>query len=306
MRHVALVLLLLLFVITGGLFMGWVWYALTGRPTQRTKEMNKYLSWAGLTIGPRARARLALHFARRSKCGAVAGGTAFALSLPLASAVQGGSGDVSGPLAGACCFVGFLLGRAASGLSLPEPTGTARVSSLQPHGLTDYLRRREIGVEIGFTVLGVAACLAGGTALVGHDWQLATAWLAVVLGAFVGAVSAAALLLQRRLLASPLRADDEDLLVVKDIILALGLRDLLVAAVVAPLFAWYIVLTWLDLAWWQGLGYFAGICVLLLLIRPLPLAARTPVASALVGVGGPEMQCPEGDLARRGKPSATS
>ncbi len=121
-----------------------------------------------------------------------------------------------------------------------------------------------------------------------HDSQLATAWLAVVLGAFVGAVSAAALLLQRRLLSSPLRADDEDLLVVKDIILALGLRDLLVAAGTAPLFAWYMVLTWLDLAWWQaGLGYLAGCCVLLLLFgrRRTEL---TPVARALAGSQGPE------------------
>lgn len=167
MRHVALVLLLLLLVIGGGLFMGWVWYALTGKAKQRTKEMDKYLSWAGLTIGPQARGRLERHFARRAKRGAVAAGAGFALGIPLAAAMQGRTGDQGGMLSAACSFVGLCLGRATSGMSLPEPTGAARVSSLQPHGLTDYLRQREIGVEIGLAVLGIAACLAGGTALGG-------------------------------------------------------------------------------------------------------------------------------------------
>lgn len=158
------------------------------------------------------------------------------------------------------------------------------MSSLQPHGLTDYLRSRDIGLEVGSIVLGALAFAGGVWAVLLSGRAPGAGWLALVLGTLVAGVSITALVLQRSMLRSPLRADDEDLLVVNDIVLAIGLRDLMGAAGAAAVFSVVIVTTWLQWPLWEvGLTTAGTGALLRLLFDPRPRPEHTPVAQRLAG-----------------------
>lgn len=145
----------------------------------------------------------------------------------------------------------------------------------------------QIGVEVMWVVLGGTACLIGLVAMRSYGWQSAPSWLAVVLGVLGSGASLAALILQHRLLRSPVRADDQHTLVVRDIVLGIGLRDLMVAAGIAPLSAYFVLLYWFELSWWEtGLGMLATGVLLHLVDGPGFGPRDVPVAHALAGSPG--------------------
>lgn len=124
---------------------------------------------------------------------------------------------------------------------------------MQPHGMTDYLHRREIVVEIGLAVLGWNSVIAGTLAASDvADIPIAqeAAPALVSAGALVGVVATTTLLGQRRLLAAPLRAQDEEELVTADIVLAVGVRDLLATTMLMTVLAAFMTLFLPDPTWW--------------------------------------------------------
>lgn len=261
-----------------------------GRSSERlSKELDKVLDSADLTVDGTSRALLERHAARRSRWGAIGLVVGSAFGLAVATSWPGERlGDESFVLVVPIMFLGVWLGSALSARRRrtvrPEQT---RLTTLQPHGGRDYLRGREIVIE---TVLGVAGATAAifGAVLLATDSADPAGWVAIVLGVLVGGASVAALVLQRWLLSSPMPADSEAQLVVNDIVLATGLRDLVNAAGSTATFAAYFYLLWLNVPWWQvviGLVILWGVPWLVLdhRLRPdlTPVAHRIAARSAV-------------------------
>ena len=63
-------------------------------------------------------------------------------------------------------FFGAAVGYSLSALfPVNPPHGRIRVTAMQPHGMTDYLHRREIAVELGLAAFGWASVMVGSLAL---------------------------------------------------------------------------------------------------------------------------------------------
>jgi hypothetical protein len=77
-----------------------------------------------------------------------------------------------------------------------------------------------------------------------------TAEVLVAAGPLLAAVATTALLGQRWLLVAPLRARDQDELITADVVLAMGLRDLLAATLAMSMTATFMTLFAPDRAWW--------------------------------------------------------
>lgn len=135
---------------------------------------------------------------------------------------------------------------------------------MQPHGMADYLHRREIAVEVGLAVLGWASVVAGTLALtdrVDIPVSDATSPALVLAGALLGVVATTTLVGQRWLLAAPLRAQDEDELVAADIVLAVGLRDLFLMTISMTALAASTTLFLPGRAWWLPVTFTAATLV---------------------------------------------
>jgi small-conductance mechanosensitive channel len=103
-------------------------------------------------------------------------------------------------------------------------------------------------------------------------------WLAVVLGALVMTAAVTVLLLQRRLLNAPIPAGDESQLVVNDVILAIGLNDLVAGAFMTTVFAGYVAVLVLG-SYWYLIPYVAAVFLVSRLVFYRKTGPhRTPVA----------------------------
>ncbi len=228
---------------------------------RRNEQVGKALRDADLGVDTACRMRLERQAARRARLGAIGGGIGYAFALPAGIMLSDRVGGDLVMIAVGAMFFGMQVGMAVSALRpVDPPSQTVRLSALQPHGLRDYLRRRDLMAESTFAVVGAAASIAG-LAVVARDGTGADrGWLAVVLGALMASAAGTVLLLQRRLLAAPIPAGDSSELVVNDVILALGLRDLVGAAFFATFFAGYTAVL-VVLPFWYIIPYL-GVMVL--------------------------------------------
>jgi hypothetical protein len=232
-------------------FMRWV-------PSMVESRMDLFdalLKQAGVEPNGWIRDRLQAQAARRHVWGAVGAGIGYALPFFPGGLLGPGVLDGARGLLGIVGFwFGFGVGASASALfPLRRPRGPILVTAMQPHGMTEYLHHREILVEVSLGVLGWVCAVAGALALLNIiDVAVIrhTAPSMLLVGGVVAVVATTTLFGQRRLVAAPLRADNEAGLLTADIILALGLRDLLAVTVSTAATAGCMA-AWLpDRAWW--------------------------------------------------------
>lgn len=271
-----------------GCLVGGLWYV-TMRPKRQAEFLDNALSSAQLVIDQDGRARLEGYAARRRRWGAIGGGVGFWLGLLLAVWLHGRTGGRDSIFGVIVMFEGVALGQVLSvRLTADIPLDHARLSTLQPHGLADYLRWREIATETAFAALGLAAAGAGVVVALGGGIDASVGWLVITLGLLVGGVSAGALALQRRLLNAPARADDEACLVTNDMVLAIALRDCAGAVPGTALVAGYLAMLWMHLPLWEMvLALAVGIGVLRLVFDPKLRPDRVPGAHRLAARPSP-------------------
>jgi hypothetical protein len=108
----------------------------------------------------------------------------------------------------------------------------------------------------------------------------------VFAGAILAFVATTSLLVQRRLVVAPLRAADEDGLVTADVVLAVGLRDLLAVTVTTMAMVAWMTVFLPDRRWWLVVLYAVAAGVTFVVgiprrTRPfrLPVASRLTVRS---------------------------
>jgi hypothetical protein len=168
----------------------------------RTQPFYMLLTHAHVPAGEQVRARLEAQAARRHVWGALGGGVGYGVgltaSLPLDLKVDGAVGLMSvGGL-----FFGSAVGQSLSALFPVNPSsGRVRVTAMQPHGMTDYLHRREIVVEVGLATLGWSSVVVGIVTLddvVDISMTDNTAATLIVAGALLAVVATTALLGLRR------------------------------------------------------------------------------------------------------------
>lgn len=220
----------------------------------RMATFDLVLAQADVRPGEEVRVRLEAQAARRHVWGAVGAGIGYSVGLMVSlpnSQIFDGAGSL---LSLAGLWFGMAVGQSLSALfPVDPPRGQLRVTAMQPHGMTDYLHRREIVVEIGLAVLGWTSLVVAALAFThGVDVPITddTASILVVVGALLAVVATTTLLGQRRLLAAPLRAQDEDELVSADIVLAVGLRDLLAITISISIVAAGMTLFLPGRTWW--------------------------------------------------------
>lgn len=283
--HVALVIGLLVLIVLGGAALVATLIYLTVRSeSAQTKFLTEFLSEADLEVSHETWSALQRFAARRARWGALGGGIGFAISLPLARALDRADG-ARGALYAVMVLAGIAFGSALSGQLTPALADEAtRVSLLQPHTLSAYLRRRELAVEVLGLIVGLAACVEGVVLFATERTARSTALLALVLGLVMTATSALALLIQRRLVRAPVRAVEPSDLVTHDIRLAIGLRDMVAVPITTTLMCTYAFLLWLDLPFWMPFAFVilaAGAARLLFGPRHRPAVA--PTAHQLAG-----------------------
>lgn len=222
-------------------------------PGGRIKELNRALSRAELSVDAASRARLERQAARRRLWGALSFGSAFTLATPLAWIVLPDAFEKIAPFVGlAAAALGVSVGMALSALYLVEPSvAPVRLSALQPHGLRDYLRGYELAIQAVCGLVGLAG-LVGGILLVlrddsAHDFG---GWVDIGFGVLAGGAALTAFVLERRLLATPAAAGNESQLIVNDVILAIGLRDLVGVAALTTYGAGYAALIAINTNFW--------------------------------------------------------
>ena len=113
-------------------------------------------------------ASLERHMARRSLWGAVGGGVGYSIGFPAGTLLSDDRAAAAGMTALPaliCLMFGMSLGMALSARRTAAPApDRARVTTLQPHGLTDYLSRRDLAAEV---TLGGNRSVRGGCRLPG-------------------------------------------------------------------------------------------------------------------------------------------
>lgn len=283
--HIALGLLLLLALASG---MGWFGYAILGSLGDRaTAGMEHQLGQAGLTVDPPVWRLLVRIQSRRVRWARIGGSAGLGLGWMTGVLVDRQLLGAAALLGVGGMLVGISMGSALSAqVALTIPSDQPRWASLEVHGLRDYLRRREVGLQIVLAGAGLLGIVAGGLSLAfpALGMRSSLAWLLCVLGGLLGGTGTAALVLQRRLLRAPMRVRDDSDLIAGDIQRALGLRDLVGAVLASALFSVQMVLTWLGLPLWQVC---AGVLVFgLVASRCFDVRLRaefTPVARVLAG-----------------------
>ena len=280
-------------IIAGTALVGLFWLLISmWFPSQagRDKELEQLLEGAEVVADDHIRDRLAVHLRRRQTWGAVGGaiGSGVLLGLALLSAALSDSRTGSG-FFGVLCMVGGVFGSAVgqaltARASLSAGRHGVRVSALQPHGMTDYLHVRQIGLEIGLALLGwlsVAVWVSRLAGVVNLPVDNSTAVGLALVGGLLAVPPSAALLLQSRLLAAPRPAHDRGELIVADITLARGLSDLYFTGISAIGPAVVVVALLPGRPWWL-VGAYAAIYFSTLLLgysvrgrlNPAPVARR--------------------------------
>jgi hypothetical protein len=251
MREVVSIALVLISGFGAFALMRW----LPGMVENRMDPFDDLLERAGVEPDGRIRKRLQPQAARRQVWGAVGAGVGYGITF-MAGGLLGSSllDGASGILGTVGFWFGLGVGESVSALFPVQRTrGPVLVTAMQPHGITEYLHRGEILVEISLGVLGWVCAIVGALGLTNTIDGTAIRHAApsmLLVGGIVAVVATTTLFGQRRLVAAPLRADNATGLLIADIVLALGLRDLLAVTVsTAALAAWMAV--WLpDPAWW--------------------------------------------------------
>lgn len=155
---------------------------------------------------------------------------------------------------------------------------------LQTHDLSDYLRRREIAAEALSAALGFTGCVAILLLTTAGQIAQATTTVGLALGAVVVGTSALALLLQRRLVRSPVRAEGPSQLIAHDVQLAIAVRDLVGVPLTTALSCLFAFLLWTEVAWWIAYAvFFLAIAIAGPGYDPKRRPAMVPVARQLVG-----------------------
>lgn len=270
------VVFIVVLIIASGVAMGYGFFAVMWRSMSmanaRDKQLKQILELAELDPAGPVRDRLAEHALRRQRWGAIGGGIGFgsiSAGLLLAEGiVDGAGGDLIGTSIGALGITGGWLGAAvAQSLGalrwLRRPQPGVRVSTLQPHGMADYLNRRELTVEVGLAVVGWVSVTIAVIAAVGTpSWS----WLGepfpvgglALAGGVLAVVCTLSVVLQRRLVSAPLTATDTDDLIVADVVLVRALRDLHWVTAAAATTATVLLMFVPDFSW-QVLGAFVVI-----------------------------------------------
>jgi hypothetical protein len=268
-------------------FMRWV----PSMVDNRMAPFTALLERAGVEAGDHVRASLERQAARRHFWGAVGGGIGYGSvftwpSIAHSGVIQGASGLLG--------VVGFFFGAAVGQSSsaffpVDHPRGRIRVTAMQRHGLVEYIQPREIALEVGVGLLGWVSAAVGGLVLTGVASLPAveeTAPALVLEGAILAFVATTSVLVQRRLVVAPLRAADEDGLVTADVVLAVGLRDLLTVTVATMAMVAWMTVFLPDRRWWLVVLYAVAAGAAFAVGRPrstrpyqLPVASRLTVRS---------------------------
>jgi hypothetical protein len=257
----------------------------------RMAPFTALLERAGVEASDHVRASLERQAARRHFWGAVGGGIGYGSvfiwpSIAHSEVIQG----ASGLLGVVGFFFGAAVGQSSSALfPADHPRGRIRVTAMQRHGLVEYIQRREIALEVGVGLLGWVSAAVGGLVLTGLASLPAVEETAPSLlfeGAILAFVATTSVLVQRRLVVAPLRAADEDGLVTADVVLAVGLRDLLTVTVATMAMVAWMTVFLPGRGWWLVALYAFAAGAAFLVGRPrsrrpypLPVASRLTVRS---------------------------
>lgn len=236
------------------------------RPGERigAREVDALLTRAGLAVTAGVRARLVVVAVRRLRWARWGASIGFAAGLLLAYTVLPTGPETVGSYLFSlmCMTTGLAWAQALSGQPAPRPGGQPRLVSLEPHGLGDYVRHRDLWLAAVLVAGGCCAAALGLTMLVRTGDGLVSSVL-VTSGLVSAATGVAGLLLERRLLSRARPATDVDQLVADDVALAWGLCDTTGAVLVVAADLAVLVLLW------------SGLSVIVV------LAALVPIAVAL-------------------------
>jgi hypothetical protein len=260
------------------------------RVEHRLAPFTALLERAGVEASDHVRASLERQAARRHFWGAVGAGIGYGSVFAWPSIAHSGVIQSASGLIG---VVGFFFGTAVGQSSsaffpVDHPRGRVRVTAMQRHGLVQCIQPREIALEVGVGVLGWVSAAVGGLVLIGVASLPAveeTAPAMVFEGAILAFVATTSVLVQRRLVVAPLRAD-EDGLVTADVVLAVGLRDLLAVTVTTMAMVAWMTVFLPDRGWWLVVLYGVAAGAAFAVGRPrstrpyqLPVASRLTVRS---------------------------
>jgi hypothetical protein len=283
MRHVFLALLFIILAVGAASLVAAIIFFTSGSEHQRKKLLNEFLSTAKLQVDNETWSALMSFTARRARWGAIGAGIGFAVSLPLGTMIGPSQARWESALGVTTLFGGLAVASALSSqMTVHLGQDVSRVAFLQPHSLSDYLPRRVIVAEVTNGLLGLVAFVCGQVLLWAHVGSASTAVVGAVLGLGVCAVSVLAMLLQRRLLRSPARAQGLADLVTHDVLLAMGLRDLAGVPLSTSLMCGYGFLLWADVPSWVPHAFLLTVfCLAYLLYGRRPQPIMVPVAQQL-------------------------
>jgi hypothetical protein len=280
MRHLLIILALVLVTLAAvGIPAGLI-YLYSSSEDRQKRFLNEFLSAADLRVDNETWSALQRFAHRRARWGAIGGGVGFAVGLPIAEVLDPGNGDAATMFNVAMLFGGLAFGNALSTqMSAHLSDDVPRVSMLQERSIKDYLPMRAIVAEAVVAVLSVLTSIAGlvllGTALTSK----ATAIVVLGTGLLVGATSGLAVLLQRRLVRAPVRAEGPSQLVAHDVRLALGLRDLVGVSLSTAVLCGYGLLLRFSVPAWITYVLFALLLgIARLLYDPKPIPPKVPRA----------------------------
>lgn len=279
-----------IFIVGSAGFGLWFWYSMRDSSHEVKEELYEDLESAALVIDTDTRAVLVRQRLRRNRWRALGGGLGIGLGMPLLLLLPERLFPEPWLLSMVPLLVGTTLGAllGSQGRVDLDPD-QPRVTTLQPYGMSDYLRRREIVAEFVLAAGGLAIATGGALLLLRDDGSPSSACGTVVAGLLISGVSVGALAWQRRILRAPRRAESPARVVANDIILATGFRDLAEAVRAVSGVTLYALMFVYDVP----LGYIVvGVAVLLGLSASVFVAGLRsdlmPVAHRLTAQGNAE------------------
>lgn len=217
------------------------------RPSERAsgRDVDAMLARAGLAVTSGVRDSLVVVARRRHRWARWGASLGFAIGLVLAyTLLPTGPDSIGSYLFSLMCMAaGLAVAQALSGQPSARTTGMRRLVSLEPHGLGDYVRRRDLVLA---AALSAGGCVAAG-------WGLAmlvsagsgrTGSVLLTAGLVSAASGIGGLLLARRLLSRARPAADIDQLVADDVALAWALCDTTGAVLVVAADLAVLVMLW--------------------------------------------------------------
>lgn len=185
-------------------FMRWLPFVTRGR----MRSFDALLTRAGIEPNGWILDRLQAQAARRQVWGAVGAGVGYGITLIPESLLSSSLLDgASGGLGVVGLWFGWGVGSSASALfPVQRARGPVLVTRMQPHGMTEYLHRGEILIEVSLGVLGWLCAIVGALALTDAVEGSAIRHAApsmLLVGGVVAGVATTTLFGQRRLVWLP-------------------------------------------------------------------------------------------------------